>query len=75
MISPGAHLDTTWDRTVLVRLSPPPADSQCLGFCTAFVSVPAGSYTFVLEQPVREFTVQATLPAVGGIVEIPVSAP
>ena len=75
VIPPGAHVDTTWDRTVLVWLSPPPATSQCVGFCTAFVSVPAGSYTFILEQPVREFTVQAQLPAAGGIVEIPVSAP
>ena len=75
VIPPGAHFDTAWDRTVLVWLTPPPADSQCVGFCTAFVSVPAGSYTFVLEQPVRAFTVQATLPPSGGVVEIPVSAP
>ncbi len=75
VIAPGAHFDTAWDRRVLVRLTPPPADSQCLGFCTAFVSVPAGSYTFVLAQPVREFTAEAALPALGGVVEIPVSAP
>ena len=72
VIPPGAHFDIGWDRRVLVRLSPPPVDSQCVGFCTAFVSVPAGSYTFVLEQPVREFTVQASLPTAGGVVEIPV---
>jgi hypothetical protein len=74
VMAPGTHFDYEWDHTVFARV-PPPAGSGCLGLCSAFLPVPAGIYTFTLQQPARDYTVQATLPAAGGVVEILVGAP
>jgi len=72
VIAPGSHFDFGWDGTAMIWLSPAPAASQCIGACSEFFAAPAGNYTFTLEQWTRSTTVQAALPAPGGVIEIPV---
>jgi hypothetical protein len=71
----GAHFDFVWPGTVQVWLSPLAAGNPCAGACTAVLPVPAGSYVFTLGHDPLPFTVQSVLPAPGGVVEIPVTAP
>lgn len=75
VLSPGAHFDFPWGGEVQAWLSPPPAGSGCASSCTALLPVPAGSYVFTLGHDPVPYTVQAALPAPGGMVEIPVGAP
>jgi hypothetical protein len=75
VLRPGAHFDFAWPGTVQVWLYPPASDSQCAIACTAVVPVPAGAYMFTLGHDPVPFTVQSALPAPGGVVEIPVTAP
>jgi len=71
VLAPGAHFDYPWDGVALVWLSPLNAP-PCTGRCSLFAPIPAGSYAFTLQHSTGDHTVQATLPAPGGIVEIPV---
>ena len=75
VLRPGGHFDFVWPGTVQVWLYPPAAGSQCAIACTAVVPVPAGGYLFTLGHDPVPYTVQSALPAPGGVVEIPVTAP
>jgi hypothetical protein len=75
VLRPGAHFDFEWPGTVQVWLSPLAAGNPCASACTAVLPVPAGSYVFTLGHDPLPFTVQSPLPAPGGVVEIPVTAP
>jgi hypothetical protein len=75
VLRPGAHFDFVWPGTVQVWLPPQAPGSQCATACTAVLPVPAGSYVFTLGYYPLPFTVQSALPAPGGVVEIPVTAP
>jgi len=71
----GAHFDFVWPGTVQVWLSPSAAGNPCATACTTVLPVPAGSYVFTLGYFPVPFTVSSALPAPGGVVEIPVTAP
>jgi hypothetical protein len=53
----------------IVRVTNAP---PCTGRCSLSAPIPAGSYAFTLQHSTGDHTVEATLPAPGGIVEIPV---
>ena len=72
VLAPGAHLDYPWDGVALIWLSPTLVATPCTITCSVFAPIPAGSYAFTLRHSTGDHTVQATLPAPGGIVEIPV---
>ena len=72
VLAPGAHLDYPWDGVALVWLSPTLVATPCTIRCSVFAPIPAGSYAFTLRHATGDHTVQATLPAPGAVVEIPV---
>lgn len=75
VIAPGAHYDFGWDGTAMIWLSPPPADTPCIGPCSEFIGAPAARYSFALQQGTQRYMVESSLPAPGGVIEIPVGAP
>jgi hypothetical protein len=72
----GGMFDFSWDGTVLTWFDAGTPAASCPVRCSRFTAVPAGTYVFSLVQPGGTFEgAPSALPAPGGVVEIPVSAP
>src|SRR5436190_21821603 len=72
-VHPGGAFDFSWDGMVLTWFDPA-SGADCPIRCSRFTAVPAGTYVFSLVQPAGTFEAAlTTLPAPGGVVELPVA--